>query len=545
MSVNEWQEKFGALRDKFIKRSHERLSSVLEMLAYLEQQNADEECVKEVRQIFHWYAGSGGVYGYERVSSLGLQAEALCDATLHAKESISPEKLSTLKMLAQDIQNIMENGEDQKAPERPQPATEKNDNKEYILLLTESPGNIEKIIDGLNKTGMRIELTADAEQATTFINRRLPEALLVTLPLANADPCALVRLIRDCPGGERPPVLFLSRQAGFLDKVEAIKAGIDSFFEQPLDEEQILDKLTHLLERDKPETYKILSVEDDPDQAEFIKLTLESAGYNVVSIQDPSKFEETLLQTDPDLVLLDVMLGSMTGFELAQYIRQQDRYAPLPVVFLTTENAIDMHVRSARIGGDDHLIKPIAPQLLAAAIGGRLEKARTLKRLIERDGLSGCLSFGAFMDKAIVFTQGKTAQDSLTLLLFDIDSMRIINDRFGYAVGDKVISSIGRKISKLLRNATLLGRVAGDRFAAIIEGLSVAASSKLCKEVIDELSKLQQFSANANFHCTTSASCVVIQANDEFRSRLKVAENQLREAKEQGGNQVSCEKVAH
>lgn len=73
----------------------------------------------------------------------------------------------------------------------------------------------------------------------------------------------------------------------------------------------------------------------------------------------------------------------------------------------------------------------------------------------------------------------------------------------------------------------------------------MAASSKLCKEVIDELSKLQQFSANANFHCTASASCVIIQANDEFRSRLKVAENQLREAKEQGGNQVSCEKVAH
>ncbi len=544
MSVHEWQEKFGALRDKFLKRSHERLPALLEMLAFLEEHPADEECLKEVRQLFHWYAGSGGVYGYDQVSDLGLQAESLCDANLHQNSPLSQTDQTTLKNIALSIQSQMDSSEEPALPAVPIAQSAKTDNKDYILLLAQSSNNIEKILSGLQKNGTRIEQTSDSAHATSLINRRLPEAFIASLPLDDCDACSMARLIRDCPGGERPPIIFLSRQSGFLDKVEAIKAGIDSFFEHPLDEEQILQKLNHLLERDKPETFKILSVEDDPDQAEFIKLTLESAGYTVVSLQDPTKFEETFLKTEPDLVLLDVMLGAMTGFELAQYIRQQDRYAALPVVFLTTENALDMHVKSARIGGDDHLIKPIAPQLLAAAISGRLEKARILRKLIERDGLSGCLSFGAFMDKAIAFTQSKTEEDKLILLLFDIDSMRIINDRFGYAVGDKVISSVGRKISKMLRNASLLGRVSGDRFAAIIEGLSISAAIKLSSEVIDDLSKLQQYAANGNFHCTTSAACIPLQKNEEFRSRLSFAESQLKEAKERGGNQVACEKVS-
>jgi CheY-like chemotaxis protein len=122
--------------------------------------------------------------------------------------------------------------------------------------------------------------------------------------------------------------------------------------------------------------FKILSVEDDLEQAHFIKSTLESAGYKVLHIADPSEFEQSLISFAPDLVLLDIMLGDdISGHDLARAVRRNDTFNKLPIVFLTTQNQVKMHLESARAGGDEHLIKPISPQLLISAIAGRLQQA--------------------------------------------------------------------------------------------------------------------------------------------------------------------------
>ena len=122
---------------------------------------------------------------------------------------------------------------------------------------------------------------------------------------------------------------------------------------------------------------RILSVEDDPDQAAFIRAFLESAGYQVRTCTDPKNFESFLSSFNPDLVLLDVMLPGMTGYELARYLRQDERYATLPVIFLTTQGNIEARIEAARSGGDDHLVKTCASRF-AAFIGDCETRASTI-----------------------------------------------------------------------------------------------------------------------------------------------------------------------
>src|SRR5262249_16288102 len=148
----------------------------------------------------------------------------------------------------------------------------------------------------------------------------------------------------------------------------------------------------------KPSNYTVLSVEDDPVQSDYIRQVLESAGYNVASIADPSLFEEALVAVNPDLLLLDVMLGPVSGFELARFVRCHDRYAATPIIFLTTQNQLNAHVEGARVGGDEYLIKPVAPPLLISAVAGRLERYRVVKKLIGRDALTQFLTLGSFME---------------------------------------------------------------------------------------------------------------------------------------------------
>ena len=539
--MNEWQNKFSNLRNQFLSRSGERLDALRKMIEYLSTNPADMNLLCEIRQQFHWCAGSGGVYGFEEVSKYGLKGEQVCDQFLHKGMPLEKAEAQQLSQLVELIFAAIDAPStaseatfplgpmDSHAPQAPH-------DKPLLLIVDSNKVKLQNLSKKMTESGVHIQHVTTGSAAQELIMKRLPDSMIITLPLQGGNAYELCMLVRSLPGGERPPIVFLAQQAGFVEKVSAIRSGGDAFYEQPFDEEEVLAKIEHLMERDRPEKFKILSVEDDPDQAEYIKLTLESAGYNVMSVQDPTKFEEAFLQFEPDLVLLDVVLGPMTGFELAQYIRQNDRYAALPVVFLTTENALDMHIRSARIGGDDHLIKPIAPQLLAAAVGGRLERARTIKKLIDRDGLSGCLNYGVFMDKVRELVRPDSRR-ALTLLYFDIDSMHIINDRFGYAVGDKVIGALGRLLNKAFRNASIIGRVKGDRFAVILENLDDAQVEKNARQVIADFGNIQQYSAGKAFRSTISASYAAYQ-NADVKNWMTSTEKMLMDAKEKGGNQV-------
>lgn len=518
-----------------MERSQERLETLRVLVEHLPGRESDMNLLKEVRQLFHWCAGSGGVYGFEQVTKCGLSGEEICDQAL-AQGHLMPAEQQRLLSLVNRIYALIESDEGQSISS-PQ-SNEEIKNKTVLLLVDSSQSSLHQFMRELQEKGVQVQSALTCSSAKEAIMKRLPDALVISLPLPDGNGYELAALVRSAPGGERPPIIFLSKQAGFLDRVAAIRSGADGFFEHPVDEAEILAKIDHLLERDRPEKFKILSVEDDPDQAEFIKLSLESAGYQVESIQDPTKFEEIFLKYEPDLVLLDVVLGPMTGFEIAKYIRQNDRYATLPVVFLTTENALDMHIRSARIGGDDHLIKPIPPQLLAAAVAGRLEKARTLRRLIDRDGLSGCLSYGPFMQRASEIAKPDSHRFSLTLLLADVDSMRVINERLGYAVGDKVIAALGKLLSRSFRNVSLIGRVAGDRFAVVLENLDDQQVEKLAGELVQEFNQIQQYSPSGPFRSAITVSYESYSNKMNLKSWMNAAEALLKAGKENGGNQV-------
>lgn len=540
--MDEWKNKFSNLRNQFLSRSGERLDGLRKMIEYLGSHPQDLNLLCEIRQQFHWCAGSGGVYGFEAVSNYGLKGEQICDQFLNQRTPIDRMDIQKLSQLVELIFAAIEGGHsiDSAVPMGPLEghAAVPSGDKPVLLIVDSNQLSLNTICNKMTDTGVQIHLVKGFKAAEEFIMKRLPDSIIITLPLIDGNAYELCRIVRSFPGGERPPVIFIAQQAGFVDKVGAIRNGADAFYELPFEEDDILAKIEHLMERDRPEKFKILSVEDDPDQAEYIKLTLESAGYNVLSLQDPTKFEESFLKFEPDLVLLDVVLGPMTGFELAQYIRQNDRYAALPVVFLTTENALDMHIRSARIGGDDHLIKPIAPQLLAAAVAGRLERARTLKKLIDRDGLSGCLNYGVFMEKARELCRPNSQRFSLSLLLFDVDSMHVINERFGYAVGDKVIAALGRLLNKTFKSASIIGRVTGDRFAVALENLDDFQVEKMAKQAIVDFASIQQFSPGNSFRSTISAAYSSYPANTDVKSWIAGAEGILVKAKENGGNQL-------
>ncbi|MBX9720334.1 MAG: response regulator [Candidatus Obscuribacterales bacterium] len=410
--------------------------------------------------------------------------------------------------------------------------------RKFAILIDANIGNLGPIKAALEEQQIIVEQFGTATDVKPLFAERLPDVLILTAPLPDNNGYDLVEYLRSLDSGHRPIVLLLGQQAAFLDKVRAIRAGADAFFEYPSELTEAIQKLHMLLERDKIESYKILSVEDDPDMAAFIKLTLSSAGYTVLHIADPKTFEDQFLSFEPDLVMLDVLLGDLTGFELAKYIRQNDRFATLPIVFLTTQNKLHQHIRSAIAGGDEHLIKPVAPQLLIATIASRLERARALKRLIDRDGLTRCLNYGSFMERAQKLAGPDGFRTAPAMMMIDVDNMKKINEQLGFAAGDRIISSIANMLLKGFRNTDLIARFGNDQFAIVLEHLDTKQLHDLSAEVLKAISGTPQMVKGRPVYVTCSGGVAVLEQGMSVQTWLSAAQDSLRKAKDAGGNRA-------
>ena len=195
-----------------------------------------------------------------------------------------------------------------------------------------------------------------------------------------------------------------------------------------------------------------------------------------------------------------------------------------------------MHIRSARAGGDEHLVKPVAPQLLIATIASRLERARALKRLIDRDGLTRCLTYGTFMARAHRLASPEGLRNAPAMMMIDIDAMKPLNEQFGFATGDRVISNIGALLLRGFRNTDMIARYQGDRFVVILEHLSEQQLHSLSSQVLQSIATSPHSTGSGKITVTCSAGIALLEPGMSLQQWVADTERALQAAKESGRN---------
>jgi diguanylate cyclase (GGDEF)-like protein len=335
-------------------------------------------------------------------------------------------------------------------------------------------------------------------------------------------------------------VVVVVGEKSFADRVEALHAGADVAVDRPLDEQGFARRVTALLERGRAEPSRVLSVEDDPDQGEFVRSVLESGGYVVKVCRDPGRFEADVIAFRPDLVLLDVNLPGVSGYDLARFLRQNEAHAALPVVFLTGEGRDDARIRSVRAGGDDHLVKPVAPGLLLSTVTARLERARTLRALLSRDGLTGLSNHTAFLEglRTAWKRNDRSPGRGLALVSLDLDSFKSVNDRYGHPTGDRVLASLGALLRRRLRGTDLVGRLGGEEFGIVLEDLRGGEAVTLLNRLLDEFSKIEFAADDGAFRVTFSAGISCLATGMSLEAWRSSADEALYAAKRAGRSRV-------
>jgi two-component system phosphate regulon response regulator PhoB len=112
----------------------------------------------------------------------------------------------------------------------------------------------------------------------------------------------------------------------------------------------------------------ILTVDDDPDMLEFIRLYLEPEGYAIVAVKSGPAALRWLADSAPDLILLDVGMPGVSGFDVCRQIRENDKTRRTPVIFLTQKDRPEDYVKGRVAGGDLYLLKPVLPNRLVSTV---------------------------------------------------------------------------------------------------------------------------------------------------------------------------------
>src|SRR2546427_782266 len=187
----------------------------------------------------------------------------------------------------------------------------------------------------------------------------------------------------------------------------------------------------------------VLVVDDDPDVARFVEVNLRSAGYEVTVASNGEEGFDKAVELRPDLVLLDVMMPKLDGFEVAQRLRRDPRTSSCSIIMLTAKALSADKVLGLSSGADDYIIKPFDPVELLARVKGTLRRAREMRALSPLTGLPGNIRVQEEIRRRV------SEENPFALLYADLDHFKAYNDNYGFVRGDRAIQSLARVATEM------------------------------------------------------------------------------------------------
>jgi len=231
---------------------------------------------------------------------------------------------------------------------------------------------------------------------------------------------------------------------------------------------------------------KVLLVEDDVIQAAATKEILMKVGYEVLHAEDGINAIRLVKSEKPDIILLDVVLPGMDGYEVCRWLKIEETTKGIPVIMLTMKKELSDKISGLQIGADDFLPKPYNELELNARIYALLRtkglqdelrlKNRQLEELLDKvnymaitDVLTGLYNRRRFHDVlSTEYERAKRYAVPFSLVMLDIDYFKKVNDTYGHSVGDVVLREVATILKNSIREIDTAARYGGEEFVVVL-----------------------------------------------------------------------------
>jgi len=277
----------------------------------------------------------------------------------------------------------------------------------------------------------------------------------------------------------------------------------------------------------------ILIIDDNPSNIDFLLGLLTE--YDISAAVDGERALDQIAQEIPDLILLDVSMPGMDGYEVCSIIKSNPKTKDIPILFLSANTDAESVVKGFDVGGVDYITKPYRPREVLARVETHLKLKRVmdeLEKLANEDPLTGIANRRRFFEKANTLFS-KSRSDFLPFYLFaaDIDKFKKINDTFGHDVGDEVIRVFVNIVKNELGVDTCFARFGGDEFVITMMHMSKEKALDIVQKIQDNISKAHLLLGSTVYFSVSMGMAEVEHFDEDIDTVINRADINLYKAK--------------
>jgi len=234
------------------------------------------------------------------------------------------------------------------------------------------------------------------------------------------------------------------------------------------------------LNPETPNPNRVLVIDDSEPIHRLIEARLRPEGLEVIGELDGERGIERAISEEPDLILLDVGLPDVDGFEVCRQLKEHPTTRDVPIIFLTGTTSTDSKVKGLDLGAVDYVTKPFDQVELRARVRAALRTKR-LQDILEQqsflDGLTGLWN-RTYLDRRTEseLMVARRYGRALTLAMIDIDHFKRLNDTHGHLFGDVVLQGIGDALRAYARRSDIVARYGGEEFAILLTNTNLKAA---------------------------------------------------------------------
>ena len=249
---------------------------------------------------------------------------------------------------------------------------------------------------------------------------------------------------------------------------------------------------------------------------------------------------------DPDIILLDVVMPGMDGFDVIAALKKSDQTRSIPVIFITALGDVDSEEKGFELGACDYIQKPFHAAIVKARVRLHMQLVKQrimLEELANVDPLTSIANRRKYEETyAREWLSSRREQAVLLVAMLDIDFFKAYNDNYGHAAGDKVLAQVAQTLKKQLRRPRdLVARYGGEEFVIITAGSGMASARAIlssCREAICHLNVAHAHSEHDRVTVSIGGVSVIPQAHHCKSEILGHADKMLYQAKNAGRNCV-------
>jgi diguanylate cyclase (GGDEF)-like protein len=288
---------------------------------------------------------------------------------------------------------------------------------------------------------------------------------------------------------------------------------------------------------------KILLVDDIPDSLYAIEEILREQDCHIIKALSGQEALKKIVENEFALVLLDVQMPEMDGFETAELIHSTKDTEEVPIIFLTAINKDGKHIaRGYKAGAVDYLFKPVDAAVLQSKVRIFLQlyyRKHRLERMSQIDPLTG-LSNRRYIKEKIQSEKKRYERNHrcFSLIMGDIDNFKEVNDSFGHECGDYALINISNLIQKNVRDHDVASRWGGEEFLIFLPETDLESGAAIAERIREEVDLYELKWRGINIHVTMSFGISQYDGTTSVEDSIRIADQGLYKAKFEGKNKV-------